>query len=318
MDSEILSTPASPSNSEKPVSEQAVVGVKEADAAPAEKEKSLWARFTVADWIVLGCLLILFGPMLYAMYELWSEPEAPQAYGLLILPAALGLAWMMRSRLANVTPRPTPLGLLPVGVGIFFLFVGTAINAITISGLGFVVTLWGLVLTRYGMPVVKKLWFPLTFLFALVPLPHEFLNVVTFPLQGLSVKGASLLLLPLGDVVTRGTRIFLSNYTLDVVAPCSGLTIVLPLFILSLYYLYIVDAPLWKKGFLALLTIPVAMVVNAVRVALIGVVGEFYGSKAADTFHDYSGILTVVAGFAALIFIAQEMKCSRISEEITL
>jgi exosortase/archaeosortase family protein len=126
------------------------------------------------------------------------------------------------------------------------------------------------------------------------------------------------MLTPLGDITTRGTRIFLSNYTLDVVAPCSGLTIVLPLFILSLYYLYIVDAPLWKKAFMALLTLPVAMLVNAVRVSLIGIVGELRGAKAADTFHDYSGILTVIAGFAALIFIAQEMKCSRVSDEITL
>lgn len=318
MDSEILSSPQTAPTEERPESDQAVVAVKASDAASAPREKSFWVRFSPADWLVMGCLLALFGPMLYAMYELWSEPEHPQAYGLLILPAALGLAWMMRARLKDVTPRPTPLGLIPVAFGIFCLFVGTAINALTISGFGFVVTLWGVVLARYGMPVVKKLWFPLVFLLAMVPLPHEFLNVITFPLQGLSVKGAALLLMPLGDVVTRGTRIFLSNYTLDVVAPCSGLTIVLPLFVLSLYYLYIIDAPFWKKGLLALLTLPVAMIVNALRVALIGIVGEFYGAKAADTFHDYSGILTVVAGFAALIFIAQEMKCSRISEEITL
>lgn len=268
--------------------------------------------------MVLTCLLVLFGPMFHAMYELWSDPQAPQAYGLLILPAALALVWMMRSRLVGVPVQPTRVGLIPSALGIGCLLLGTTINALTISGFGFVLTVWGVVLTRYGWPVVRKLWFPLGFLLAMVPLPHELLNVITFPLQGISVKGAALLLTPLGDVVTRGTRIFLHNYTLDVVAPCSGLTIVLPLFVLSFYYLYMVDAPLWKKGVLVLLTIPVALVVNAVRVALIGVVGEFYGATAADTFHDYSGLITVAAGFAVLILIAQEIKCSHISEEITL
>lgn len=303
---------------EEPPKTEAVDITAQEDAAPVPREKSLWARFSVGDWIVLGCLLVLFGPMFADMVALWSESEAPQAYALLILPAALGLAYMLRARLKDLTPRPTVAGLIPVAVGVGLLVLGTFVKAITISGVGFVLVMLGVVWARYGMPTVRRLWFPLAYLLAMVPLPHEFLNVITFPLQGFSVKMAALLLTPLGDVTTRGTRIQLTNYTLDVVAPCSGLTIVLPLFILSLYYLYIVDAPLWKKVFLALLTLPVAMIVNAVRVALIGVVGEFYGTKAADTFHDYSGILTVIAGFAALIFIAQEIKCSRLSEEITL
>jgi exosortase len=315
MDMEALNPPQNVPQTERTEAAETTDTKPDADTP---REKSLWARLTTGDWVVIGCLLVLFGPMLYEMYELWTEPEAPQAYGLLILPAALGLAWMLRSRLKDLIPRPSAVGLLPVILGIGFLFLGTSVKAITLSGFGFVLVMLGIVWARYGMATVRRLWFPLAFLLAMVPLPHEFLNVITFPLQGLSVKLASLFLTPLGDVTTRGTRIFLSNYTLDVVAPCSGLTIVLPLFILSIYYLYIMDAPLWKKLFLAFLTLPVAMLVNAVRVGLIGVVGELKGAKAADIFHDYSGILTVVAGFAALFFIAQEMKCSRLSEEITL
>jgi exosortase/archaeosortase family protein len=79
-----------------------------------------------------------------------------------------------------------------------------------------------------------------------------------------------------------------------------------------------IDAPFWKKAILCALTFPVAMVVNAVRVALIALVGESFGAHAADTFHDYSGLITVVLGFLTLIFIAQEMRCNRIYDEIAL
>jgi hypothetical protein len=40
------------------------------------------------------------------------------------------------------------------------------------------------------------------------------------------------------------------------------------------------------------------------------------GASVAAAFHDYSGLITVVLGFAVLILIAKEMRCHQLSDEI--
>ena len=284
----------------------------------APPEVALWKQLKPIDWAMLGVFALMCVPFFQQVWAIWTAEEAPQSYALLILPAALFMAWMLRGRLEGILVRGSFGGQIVLAIGIGLLFLGTLINSPPISGVGFVLAIVGLVLGRYGTHVARKLWFPLAFLIAMIPLPSEILNVITFPLQGISVKWAALLLQPLGNITVQGTRIHMENYVLDVVAPCSGLTIVLPLFILTTYYIYIVAAPTWKKLLMIALTLPISMVVNAFRVAITGLAGDMYGDKAGEAVHDYGGLVTVMVGFAVLYFIAQELKCHRLSDEITL
>lgn len=290
--------------------------IKEQSKAPPEP--ALWKRLKPLDWAIIGVFVLMCVPFFQQVWAIWTVEEAPQSYALLILPAALFMAWMLRGRLEGVPVRDSLGGYVVLAIGIGGLFLGTFINSPPISGIGFVLAIAGLVLARYGVHVARILWFPLAFLTAMIPLPSEMLNVITFPLQGISVKWAALLLQPLGDISVQGTRIHMANYVLDVVAPCSGLTIVLPLFILTTYYMYIVAAPTWKKLLMIGLTLPISMVVNAIRVAITGLAGDMYGDSAGKAVHDYGGLITVMVGFAVLYFIAQELKCHRLSDEITL
>ena len=307
--------------------ENAPSAAPQAQTAPTEagKESATDAGFKAflgklrpADWLVLAAFAAIYGPMFLAMYDEWTLPEAPQAYALLVLPASLALAWMMRGRARDLTPRPSLSGFVLLLAGLALTLFGTLIGALTITAIGFGVTVAGVVLARYGGVALRRFFFPVAFLVALIPLPHELMNSVTFQLQQLSVQWASKLMGLFGEVNLEGTRVHLSNYTLDVIPACSGLTIILPLMVLAAYYLYIVEAPLWKKLFIFALTIPVALVVNAVRIALIGMVGETISARAAGAFHDYSGLITLVCGFAALILVAKEMRCNQISDEIAL
>ncbi len=284
----------------------------------APPETVLWKRLKPVDWAIIGVFALMCLPFFQVVWGIWTAEEAPQSYALLILPAALFMAWMLRGRLANVEIRPSYAAFLLLPAAIGLLFIGTLINSPPISGVGFVLALVGLIVGRYGTAVARRLWFPLFFLTAMIPLPSEMLNVITFPLQGFSVKWAAFLLKPLGDITVQGTQIHMANYTLNVIAPCSGLTIVLPLFILTAYYMYLVAAPTWKRVVLIGLTLPIAMIVNAVRVAITGLVGDMYGEKAGQAAHDYGGFVTVGVGFVVLYFIAQEMKCHRLSDEIML
>ncbi len=280
--------------------------------------KAFLQKLRPTDWAVLAAFAAIYSPMLLAMYNEWTVPEAPQAYGLLVLPAALALAWMLRGRAEGLTPSPTLAGFALLLAGLALTLFGSLMGAITITAVGFGVTVAGTVLTRYGAVALRRYLFPIAFLAALVPLPHELMNSMTFQLQQLSVRWAAKLMGFFGEVNLEGTRVHLSNYTLEVIPACSGMTIILPMMVLAAYYLYIVEAPLWKKLVIFSLTIPLALTVNSVRIALIGMVGEVFSAKAAAAFHDYSGLITLVCGFAALIFVAKEMRCNQIADEIAL
>ena len=265
-------------------------------------------------WIALICLIA--APIFSTLFQEWNLEHAPQSYSMLIVPACFLLGWMLRSRGVGLPYRQSKFAFALLIGSLVITLLGTMIASMTIGAAGLVGVAAGAVGMRYGAEALRAFWFPLAYGLAIVPLPHETMNKMTFSLQQLSVKIAAMLLRPFGEATVEGTRIHLSSYTLDVIAPCSGMTIILPLLVLTVFYLYIVVAPLWKKAGIFLFAIPVALLTNAVRVALIGVVGESFGPKAAATFHDWSGIITVAAGFAALFYVAKEVKCNQILDEI--
>ncbi len=50
---------------------------------------------------------------------------------------------------------------------------------------------------------------------------------------------------------------------------------------------------------------PLALLINGLRIALIGVVGNQWGPEAGHKFHDYSGYITLVLCFFVLFKIAR-------------
>ena len=51
--------------------------------------------------------------------------------------------------------------------------------------------------------------------------------------------------------------------------------------------------------------LPLTVFVNGFRIALIGVVGNAYGSQAGHDFHDYSGYITLLVCFFLLFKFAR-------------
>ncbi|RYG43826.1 hypothetical protein EON79_16225, partial [bacterium] len=56
----------------------------------------------------------------------------------------------------------------------------------------------------------------------------------------------------------------------------------------------------WANALLAVFIIPFAILINALRIAMIGWVGNTYGHESGMAFHDYSGYLALVICFVTL------------------
>ena len=106
-----------------------------------------------------------------------------------------------------------------------------------------------------------------------------------------------------------GNVIHMENYSLFVDVPCSGFKLLLAMLTFSAAFAYLVDGAAPAAMALFLFSLPLSLLVNSVRIALIGVVGECIGPDAAHVFHDWSGLITLVLGFTALFALAKGFGC---------
>jgi len=100
----------------------------------------------------------------------------------------------------------------------------------------------------------------------------------------------------------EGNVIDLGFTQLQVVDACSGIRYLFPLMVLSLLMAYWLRAHIWKRAFLFLSSIPIAVAVNAFRIAITGILYPVMGPRAAEGFfHDFSGWLIFMLTIPVLL-----------------
>ena len=257
-------------------------------------------------YVTCGAIVVLFGiyfPILSNMVHHWTVVEDYQ-HGFIIAPLALFFAYERRWDLEDAQINGSWLGLIPLVIGLTSLSIGRlGTELMTMRG-GFLFTLIGLVLLLLGRKVFKILAFPLFFLFLMVPLPQSLVNTVAFPMQLVAAKFAVMSLQELGiPALVEGNIIHLAHTELFVHEACSGLRSLMALVTLGVVFAYF-----FKRGsigiqlLLVVSTIPIAIFVNAFRVALTGFLAHYFGEEAAGgPVHDFQGIITFGMAFFMLL-----------------
>lgn len=260
-------------------------------------------RWAVGSAVVLTAVATaIFAPILYYMWLHWGDRDE-YSHGFLIAPLALYFAWERRSKLKRAAIEPSWWGLVPMLLGTASLLVGRLGVELTSMRSAYVVTLIGIVLLTLGWKILRFLAFPLLFLFLMVPLPQSLVNVITFPLQlvaaDLAVQALYLLEIP---ALREGNIIHLSNTQLFVAEACSGLRSLMALLTLGVIFAYFFRKRPAERILILLSTIPIAIVVNAFRVALTGILTHHLGQDAASGWiHQTEGLFTFGIAFLLLM-----------------
>lgn len=256
----------------------------------------------VTGAFVVGLLGVYF-PILRNMVHHWSVVEDYQ-HGFIVAPLALFFAYERRWDLEGAPIKGSWLGLFPLLIGLASLSIGRLGTELMTMRMGFVLTLIGLVLLLLGRKVFRILAFPLFFLFLMVPLPQSLVNTVAFPLQLMAAKFAVLSLQELGiPALVEGNIIHLAHTELFVHEACSGLRSLMALITLGVVFAYFFKrGVLWIQLLLVASTVPIAIFVNAFRVALTGFLAHHFGEEAAGgPIHDLQGIFTFGMAFFILL-----------------
>ena len=215
--------------------------------------------------------------------------------------------------------EPSALGYPILILALIAAVAAVAASAWSVNGLTFPMVVAGMALIFLGRAIAMELAFPIGFLYFMCVLPTFLLTMLSFRIQMLSTAGATLILRIITfDAYRQGATIILPNVTVLIGSPCSGFRMSITLLALSVLFLFFTQGPRWGRVFLLAATIPLAVFVNSIRIAMVAIVGELMGSDAMHAFHDHAaGLIEIVLAFALLLLLARLVKCLNFNSMLT-
>lgn len=248
------------------------------------------------DWLkkhvraVLYALLVIF--LMITFRDALEEQlirvthEERYSHAPLVFFMALYLIWIKRFEIKNHNDGPW----IGVGITIFAgvaLIVGELSAIWTIVQYGMLLMCFGLAWTMIGKQI-KKILIPFLHLFLVIPLPYMLDVMLSGKMQLVSSNLGVAISRLLGMAVFQdGNIIDLGIYKLQVVEACSGLNYMYPLMTIGLMMGYMYKAPFYARAMLFLSSVPISIVMNSVRIAVVAVLVNRSGIEAAEGFMHY-------------------------------
>jgi exosortase D (VPLPA-CTERM-specific) len=232
----------------------------------------------------------------------WSVQEE-YSHGFLIPVIAAWLLWARRDALFASMGRPSWTGPALILLAAVMHITGKLSALYFLSHFGFIIALIGIALGLGGYSLLKVIFIPIIFLLFAIPLPYFIDSVLSFQLQLISSQlGTFFIRLLQIPVYLEGNVIDLGVYKLQVVEACSGLRYLYPLLSLGFLAAYLFQAPFWQRAVVFLSTIPITIVMNSLRIGIVGVLVNYWGPQDADGFlHMFEGWIIFIACAGVLV-----------------
>ncbi|HUO31063.1 MAG TPA: exosortase [Bryobacteraceae bacterium] len=274
--------------------------------APIVEPELHTGRLSWIVWVWSGVLLLAsYAPVLWRLVQQWgTDPDV--GHGFFVPMVAGFIAWQKRDELRALKPAPSWWGLALVLYGALQLYIATLGAELFLARTAFVISVAGIILLLGGKGRLRVLAFPMFVLLFMIPIPTVVYNSITFPLQLLAsrVSTAALDVMQI-PVLREGNVLELAQQKLSVVEACSGIRSLLSLTFLSVVYGYFFETRTWMRVVLFLSTIPIAIIANASRVTLTGVLTEYKPELAEGFFHTASGWVIFMVALGIMIVVHQ-------------
>jgi exosortase D (VPLPA-CTERM-specific) len=230
-----------------------------------------------ADWQNLGgvfALVVCAGAIaavwrsLDPLFGAWSQPEYSHAW---FIPPLAALIFIHRFNLARLGGSKGP-GVLAALLSVALMLLAWATGSYTASIYAAILGIIGFVWSSLGSRPMKTLAAPLIYLFFMVPLPVAIYISTSAKMQLWSSK-LGMVLISLFHVPASldGNIIILASARLEVAEACNGLRYLFPLVSFAFLISMLVEDRFWKKALIVLSSFPIAIIMNAGRIAMIAV-----------------------------------------------
>jgi exosortase len=266
------------------------------------------------------------GPLAWFV-GIWTLPDSALSFQPLVPLGAFALAWADREAtvnmyrtMADLYPPTSKRRRGPIWLAVIGCVLMIAAYLMMLSPLamiGFLLIAAGSLLHLYGWAVFQTLLRPLLFLFAMVPIPFSLLDAVTQRLQlGCAVAAGQALKLLYPSTRVNGNMILMDGYSAMVSGPCSGMGILMPVLVLTLWL------GLFRKmkwGVIAVLLtagFAISLLMNTLRIIVMGLVGV-HNANWAQQMHDTNSWVFTALAFYLTFLIAGKIgpRKSRLLDE---
>ena len=257
--------------------------------------------------LMLAPIIILIGflyrDVIGRLVHIWVT-DSDQAHGLLLVAVAGYLVFHRRKRISRIKPEAWLRGLFIIIGAMALLLMGQVVVEYFVMRASLIILLAGVIGFLLGKNALKIFFFPLFLLLLAIPLPAIVVNALTLPLKTLVSSLAAEMLRTMGvSILQEGNILKTPQIMLEVVNACSGIRSVFSLLVLALLFSSDMDGYI-QKALLLILTIPLAIFTNALRITATGMLATHWDPKTALGFyHGFSGWVIFALSLVLLLLL---------------
>jgi exosortase len=268
-------------------------------------------------WIALFHFLgnCVFGwidtPSMFRWMYFVFDSSPDDEHGKLVPFVVLALLWWKRKELMELPKQIWSPALGLVIFGLLLHIMGYLVQQTRVSIVGFFVGLYGLMGLVWGRNWLKATFFPMILFAFCVPIA-VLSDPITNPLRALVAQisvaiSDNVLAIP---VLRRGTMIFHAEqmFQYDVAPACSGIRSLLSLLAVTTIYGFMNFSSWWKRLFMVLLAVPLAIFGNVLRITTVIIVAEAFGQNAGKQIEQKLGFVTFAVAIATLLLLGRWLR----------
>ena len=262
-------------------------------------------------WLAAAAIsaLVFFEEGIGALLAAWGTAEYSHGP---IIPVLSGL--MFLRQLKAWPPEPGAVadrwpGVAVLAAALALGFLGKFARIPDVVAYALILWVGGVILVSFGWRRGRHFWPPVLHLCFMLPLPGLLYFKLSTTLQYISSEiGIRIVQLAGVEAYLDGNIISLAGHKLLVAEACSGLRYLFPILSFSYVFAVLYRGPTWHKAVLLLSAAPITVLMNSVRIGLIGVMVEHVGIEHAEGIsHLLEGWVVFIVCVAILFGLARLM-----------
>lgn len=248
--------------------------------------------------LLIPVLTWAYWPTLVWMETQWrTEPD--YSHGYLVLPLAALIAYSRRESFPGVRPQVSWMAVSLLVLALAMRFLGRLAYMDFLDGWSLVPWTAGVTWMLVGPAAYRWALPAIAFLLLLVPLPYQAESMLSWRLQGFATELSTGMLRIIGQpAVAEGHTIWIGDSQMLVEDACSGLRIFVGIGALAFFWASVIKRSWLDRIVVLAAALPLAILVNSLRVTTIALFASRYQGLALEKIHDWAGVaMIVVAAF---------------------
>ncbi|MEZ5776822.1 MAG: VPLPA-CTERM-specific exosortase XrtD [Paracoccaceae bacterium] len=261
------------------------------DSYPAKRAIGMNPGGLALFALLIAASLPIFWIGIVSLAEAWSTAEYSHGPLIPLISLYLFLREQRRMPLPDADVRRRWPGIAVTAFALAVAVLGNLMRVPDIVTYAMILWTGGIVLSVFGWDRGRLHMLPVLHLIFMLPLPQFLYWKLTIFLQGVSSElGVWFVSLAGVAVYLEGNVIDLGVYKLQVAEACSGLRYLFPILSFSYLFAILYRGPFWHKAVLLLSAAPLTVLMNSVRIGIIGILVDRYGIEQAEGFlHFFEG-----------------------------